>query len=161
MQANWDVSVFYTSFDDPALRADIDAIKTLTGQGQAMLVQDLPTLTKLESLVTQLETLTNKLSRAYLYCQLTLSVEAENREAFRILEELSALSVDTQVFQSACTRYIGTLTDLDTFIQSSPILRANDFVLREAQREAAHMLPESMEKWMLRMSLSGGVCQGV
>ncbi len=29
-------------------------------------------------------------------------------------------------------------------------------MLREAKREAAHMLPESMEKWMLRMSLSGG-----
>ena len=156
MQANWDVSVFYASFDDPALRTDIDAIKMLTVQGQTILAQDLPVLTKLESLVTQLETLTNKLSRTYLYCQLTLAVEAENREAFRILEELSALSVDTQVFQSACTRYIGTLTDLDTLIQSSPLLRANDFVLREAQREAAHMLPESMEKWMLRMSLSGG-----
>jgi hypothetical protein len=28
-----------------------------------------------------------------MFCQLTLAVEAENREAFRVLEELSALSV--------------------------------------------------------------------
>ncbi len=156
METTWDLSVFYRGFDDPALRADIDAARALTAEGHEILASELPVTEKLEKLVGQLETLVNKLSRAFMYCQLTLSVEAENREAFRMLEELSALNVDTQVFQSACTRYVGAVEDLESVITVSPKLAANAFALRESKREAAHMLPESMEKWMLRMSLSGG-----
>ena len=156
MEATWDLSVLYKGFDDPALRADILSLPALTAEGQALLKTDLPPAEKLVRLVTHMETLSNKLSRAFLFCQLTLAVEAENREAFRTLEELSALSVDAQVFRSACTRYIGGVEGLEALIAGHETLRQNAFVLREAQQEAKHMLPESMEKWMLRMSLSGG-----
>lgn len=156
MQPTWDLSVFYRGFDDPALREDIEAVKTLTHSGEALLKEALPEGEKLEKVVALLEALSNKLSRAYMYCQLTLAVEAENREAFRVLQELDTIAVDAQVLRSACTRYIGAVQGLDALIQSSPKLTANAFALREASREAAHMLPESMEKWMLRMSLSGG-----
>jgi pepF/M3 family oligoendopeptidase len=64
--------------------------------------------------------------------------------------------VDVEVFQSAFTRHIGSLEDLESLIAGSPLLTKNAFVLREARERAAHLLPESMEKWMLRMSLSGG-----
>ncbi|MCE5342746.1 MAG: M3 family oligoendopeptidase [Eubacteriales bacterium] len=155
MESTWDLSVFYSGFDDPALRSDIETIRTMTAQGVEMVKQDLPALQKLESIVSTLESLTNKLFRAFMFCQLTLAADAENREAFRTLEELSALNVDAQVFQSTCTRYIGTVEELDAVIAQSSILKANAFVLQEAKQQAAHMLPESMEKWMLRMSLSG------
>ncbi len=156
MQPTWDLSVFYQGFDDPALRADIQAVQAATAEGETLLATPLPEAEKLEKVVALLETLSNKLSRAYMYCQLSLAVEAENREAFRVLQQLDTIAVDTRVLQSACTRYIGALPDLEALIAQSPTLAANAFVLREASREAAHMLPESMEKWMLRMSLSGG-----
>ena len=156
MESTWDLSVFYRDFSDPALRADIEAIRSMTAEGHELLKADLNVVPKLEAIVAHLEALSDKLSRTYMYCQLTLAVEAENREAFRTLEELSALSVDTQVFHSACTRYIGGMEDLEAVIAASEKLTQNAFVIRESKREAEHMLPESMEKWMLRMSLSGG-----
>lgn len=156
MESTWDLSVFYQGFDDPALQADISAIRALTDEGMGLLQEDVPAQEKLVSVVEHLEALSDKLSRSYMFCQLTLAVDAENREAFRTLEELGALSVDTQVFQSACTRYIGGIEELDTYIRQNAKLSANRFVLEEARREAAYMLPEDMEKWMLRLSLSGG-----
>ena len=156
MEATWDLSVFYAGLDDPALRADIAALREMIPAGEALLKAEQPALPKLEAVVTQLEAIANRFARASMYCQLTLSVEAENREAFRLLEELSALAVDMQVFQSGCVRFVGALPDLEALIAQSPKLTQNAFALRESQREAAHMLPESMEKWMLRMSLSGG-----
>ena len=156
MQATWDLSVFYQDFSDPALRADVEALRTLTSPPPVMLSADQPNLWKLQEVVTALENLFNTLGKAFQFCQLTLAADTENREAFRMLEELSALSVDAQVYQSACTRWIGTLDNLDELIAASPLLQANAFVLREAHREAAHMLPENLERWMLRMSLSGG-----
>ncbi len=156
MESTWDLSIYYQGFDDPALRADIDAISTMTREGHALLKAALPEVIKLEKVVGHLEALTNKLSRTFSFCQLTLAVETENREAFRTLDELSTLYVDVQVFHSACTRYIGELNNLEEIIAQSDKLQQNGFVIREAQREAKHMLPESLEKWMLRMSLSGG-----
>lgn len=156
MESTWDLSEYYQGFDDPALRADIDAISTMTSEGHELLKAEMPEVQKLEKIVGHLEALTDKLSRAFSFCQLTLAVETENREAFRTLEELSTLYVDTQVFHSACTRYIGGLNNLEELIAKSDKLQQNGFVIREAQREAKHMLPENLEKWMLRMSLSGG-----
>ena len=72
------------------------------------------------------------------------------------MDQISQMMVDMEVFQSAVTRYIGGLENLDSLIEGSAKLRDNGFVLREAKERAAHMLPASMEKWMLRMSLSGG-----
>ncbi len=156
MESTWDLSEYYQGFDDPALRADIDAISTMTSEGHELLKAEMPEEQKLEKIVGHLEALTDKLSRAFSFCQLTLAVETENREAFRTLEELSTLYVDTQVFHSACTRHIGGLNNLEELIAKSDKLQQNGFVIREAQREAKHMLPENLEKWMLRMSLSGG-----
>ena len=156
MEPTWDLSFLYQGFSDPALHTDMEAVRTLAREGHALLEADLPMLQKLEKTVACLETLSNTLSRARMFCQLTLAVEAENREAFRTLEELDALSIHTQVYQSACTRFIGGVDNLEALIAASPVLQANGFILREAQREARHMLPESMESWMLRMSLSGG-----
>ena len=156
METTWDLSVFYRGLNDPALQMDIERLRAQTAEGHLLLEKDLPPVEKLEAIVTHLETLSDTMSKAFMFCQLTLAVEAENREALRTLETLDALSVDAQVFQSACTRWIGSLDTLDALIAQSEKLRTNAFILREAQREAAHMLPESMEKWMLRLSLSGG-----
>ena len=153
MQATWDLSVFYQDFSDPALRADVVALRTLTSQPPVMLSADQPNLWKLQEVVTALENLFNTLGKAFQFCQLTLAADTENREAFRMLEELSALSVDAQVYQSACTRWIGTLDNLDELIAASPLLQANAFVLREAHREAAHM---SRIRVSIRISSSGG-----
>ncbi len=156
MESTWDLSVFYKGFNDPALRADIEKLHTLIREGHELLTAELPKTEKLEAIIDRLETLNDMFSKTYMFCQLTLSTDSENREAFRTLEELSALGVDAQVFQSACTRCIGGVSDLEAEISKSVKLTTNAFILREAKREAAHMLPESMEKWMLRMSLSGG-----
>lgn len=153
-EQTWDLSVFYHGFDDPDLRGDIDGIKKLLEEGHALL--EGAGADKLESMLALLERVMNKLHRTFGYCQLVLSVEAENAVALRYMDELSTLYVDVEVLQSACIRYVGKLEDLESAISESENLQKHAFLLREFQLRAEHMLPESMEKWMLRMSLSGG-----
>lgn len=156
VEATWDLSVFYKGFDDPALKADLTDIQALTEGGNRLLAADLSDVEKLEKLVCQLEAQVYKLERTSLFCGLTLAVEAENRDAFRVQEALDALNVEAKLFQNGCTRWIGSVHNLDALIAQSPKLTANAFILREARNQAAHMAPESVEKWLLRMSLSGG-----
>ena len=66
METTWDLGVFYQNFNDPALRADIQAIPALVAQGHALLDAPLSDVERLERLVSQLEALQNKLSRTML-----------------------------------------------------------------------------------------------
>lgn len=152
----WDLTVFYNGFDDPALRRDIDAVKEQLSGVEAMLNAPKDDAAKLEDMVAVEERLTNLISRAFGYVQLTLSADTENGDALRYLDEFSNLMVDVQLALSKCIRYVGSVKDLDAAIEKSEVLRKNAFVLREAASTAEHMLPPDMEKWMLRMSLNGG-----
>ena len=125
-------------------------------KGLLFLKQDKDAATVLLEMNAHMEAYHSTLMRADMFCELTMAVDAENQKAFQALERVSALMVDFQVFASACTRFIGTVENLETVIDSNPELKKNEFALLEAREQAAHKLPESIERWMLRMSLSGG-----
>lgn len=156
MNETWDLSVFYQSFQDPALRADIDAIKELAAGTEALLSAQKPDADKLEDVVRAREKLTNLLNKTYGYVELTLAADTNHADALRYLGEMSNLMVDVQLAGSQWVRYVGGVADLEGCIAGSETLKANAFILREMAREAVHMLPADMEKWMLRMSLNGG-----
>ena len=48
---NWDLSVLYQGFDDPAFALDLESIGTLTQQLDALIAGDLPPATRLEQAV--------------------------------------------------------------------------------------------------------------
>ena len=152
----WDLSVFYQGFDDPALRADIDAIRSAAEGMESLLAQERPEAERLEAMVACLEDMTNRLSRAFGYAELTLAADTDNEGALRLMDELSTLMVEVQLCQSRCVRYMGSVSGLEALIESREPLRQNGFILREMARQSAHMLPADMEKWMRRMSLDGG-----
>ena len=155
-EGTWDLSVFYQDFDDPALRGDIDAIRAAAEGMEDLLAQDRPEADRLEAMVSCLEDMTNRLTRAYGYAELTLAADTENEGALRLMDELSALMVEVQLCQSRCARHVGGVSGLDQLIEGREALRENGFILREMARQSAHMLPAELEKWMLRMSLDGG-----
>ena len=156
METTWDLSVYYKGFDDPALAADMEKLAVMSDEGMQMLKQEADAETKLLSIVHFLEDYVGTLFRPYSYSSLVMSVDAEDQEAFKILERSSALLVNFKVFFSACKRYIKTVENLEAVIDGNPELKKNGFALLEARDQAEHMLDEGMERWMLRMSLSGG-----
>ncbi|MDD4076338.1 MAG: hypothetical protein PHC80_09585, partial [Eubacteriales bacterium] len=156
METTWDLGVFYQGFDDPAFIADVEKLGTMSGEGLAILKQDKDTASILAEMIAHGEDYSNTILRADSFCQLTMAADAENQQAFQSLERVSQLMVDYKVFISACTRFVGTVENLESLIESNPALKKNGFALLEMKQEAQHMLPEDLERWMLRMSLSGG-----
>ena len=105
MNETWDLSVFYQSFQDPALRADIDAIKELAAGTEALLSAQKPDADKLEDVVRAREKLTNLLNKTYGYVELTLAADTNHADALRYLGEMSNLMVDVQL---AGSQFVGT-----------------------------------------------------
>ena len=100
-EGTWDLSVFYQDFDDPALRGDIDAIRAAAEGMENLLAQDRPEADRLEAMVSCLEDMTNRLTRAYGYAELTLAADTENEGALRRLDELSAMMGEVPL-RAAC-----------------------------------------------------------
>ena len=151
----WDLSILYKGFDDPALRADIDSLKSLIASGNTLLDREAPATQKLEDVVTLQEDLSTVFGRIRLFLHLTIAADNTHAESLRLMDELSLVGVDMRLLDSRCTRYIGSLENLEELIAASERLQANDFFLREAAEESRHQLPAHMEKELLRMSLNG------
>ncbi len=153
--ATWDLSVFYMDFEDPALRRDIDSVGKILSEMEDILSAEACHLSKLEKLIEKEETLVYTLSRAFGFVQLTLAADTNNLDALKLLGEMSSLMVSVQLMSSKITRFVGAIQDIDAIIEKSELLKKNAFVIAEIKESASHMLPEDMEKWMLRMSLDG------
>jgi len=152
---NWDLSVLYKSFDDPALNSDLSAIAAMCEKLNGLCASQTPPLACLEQGVTLLSEMTDKFSRVSSYAQLTLSCDASHAAAAQTYDKAMNLYVPFQSAASAFERYVGQQENLEELIGQSLILQANAYWLRCAREQAKHLPDPQVEAWLLKMSLSG------
>ena len=155
MEMTWDLSVFYKGFDDPQLESDIQRVAELSHSAQTIAAESIGEVEKLEKMVAAASELNDLLSNLFGFIHLTLATECTNEEALRYQDRMSNMMVDVQLNTSAMVRLVGGIADLEACIAQSEVLTQHAFMLRETKEQAEHLLPEDMEKWMLRMSLDG------
>ena len=155
MEMTWDLSVFYKDFNDPQLESDIQRVAELSHSAQTIAAEAISDTEKLEKTVAASSELNNLLNNLFGFIQLTLATECTNEEALRYQDRMSNMMVDVQLNYSAIVRLVGGIADLEACIAQSDVLAEHAFMLRETKEQAEHLLPEDMEKWMLRMSLDG------
>lgn len=153
---NWDLSILYKDFSDPAFQKDMALIPQATEKLTALVESGLPPKELLEQAVDLTEGVSAVTERLSSFTALTLAVDAHNGPAAQAMDQLMNLSIGMQVAFSALTRYVGSVEALDAIIASSEKLSGCGFALLEMKEHAAHLLPKDLESWMLRMSLSGG-----
>ena len=155
MEMTWDLSVFYKGFDDPQLESDIQRVAELSHSASAIAAENISDVEKLEKMIAASSEMSNLLSNLFGFIQLNLATDCTNEDALRYQDRLSNMMVDVQLNHSAIVRLVGGVSDLEGCIASSDVLKAHAFMVRETKEQAEHLLPEEMEKWMLRMSLDG------
>ena len=157
MKENWDLSIFYTGFDDPAFAADLSSLPgRIEALSQAVRAENGDTTAKIRDVIARLEALYTVNERLALMTQLTLACDAGNEQANAAMTPLMQADVLSQQAMSAFSRYLSTVKNLDALIEGDPVVRANGYFLKNAARQAAHMLPEALEGPVLQMQLSGG-----
>ena len=157
MDWTWDLTVLYKDFDDPKIEADFDTLKKLCSEAQAALDQkEKEPLAFLEESVNRSEEISRLSSAIGNFAALTLAADASNEKAQQLMDRLEMFSVQLSLLDSAFTRYIGGIDDLEALIAKSEKLQKVDFFLRKSKEDAAHLPDEAIEEWLLKMSLSGG-----
>lgn len=157
MKTNWDLSVFYKGFDDPAFAGDMAAVP---GRIDALVAKiDAPAAdetTKLREIVEDLESLDTLLTSLHQMVFLTLATDANHPAANAAQTPLNRMGVACAQMESRLARYLASLDDLDAVIERDDVLRARGFALRERAEMARHELDPVIEGPVLRMQLSGG-----
>ncbi len=156
MKNTWDLSFLYKSFEDEAFQADMKRYPEMIAEASALLDAELPLLEKLEKLVDATEAISAIADRLYGFAGLTLAADANNSAAQQYDDKLSVIGNDAALVDSAFTRFVGGVEDLESLIAASDKLQSVAFVLREMKESAKHVLPAEIEPWMLQMRLSGG-----
>ena len=77
MKTNWDLSVFYGGFDDPAFAADLSSLPgRIEALSQAVRAENGDTTAKIRDVIARLEALYTVNERLALMTQLTLACES-------------------------------------------------------------------------------------
>ncbi|MBQ2989900.1 MAG: M3 family oligoendopeptidase [Clostridia bacterium] len=157
MKINWDLSVFYSGFDDPAYERDMNALPQKVAELARLI--DAPeddAAKKIRAVVDMVEKLTADMERVSLMNMLTISVDAEHPQANAAQTPMNRVFMAFAQCESSFARYLASVADLDAAIASDEELARRGFVLREYAQKARHQLNEAIEGPVLRMQLSGG-----
>lgn len=156
MNDRWDLSFFYNGFDDPAFQADLNAIPAMVQDARALLEGEMDDLTRLEKLTDANEAIMARVDNVSSFVSLTLAVDANNAAAAKYDDKLGLIYNELGLLDSAVTRFVGGLDNLEALIAASEKLQAVAFSLRETAKQAQHLIPAEVEPWVLEMKLSGG-----
>ncbi len=157
MKTTWDLTVFYDSFEDPQLIADLYSVPArIEAFGKAVSQETGDHAQKISALIRDYEALSTLLERLGMMVHLTLSCEAGNEAADAANAQLMRAYVQLAQVESSFARYLASVTDLEELIAHHELLQKNDFFLRSLVKAAKHNLPEALEAPVLKMQLSGG-----
>ncbi len=152
----WDLSRLYKGFDDPNFAADFEAAKAVTGELEALLqhpdTDECKQLVALINTFNKLETLTRRLGAMV---HLTLSVEAQNEQALAANDMMQNFMVRIKQCNSAFSRYVGSVSDLEALIEKNEVLKEHAFTLRETAKSAAHTIDPALEETVLKLRITG------
>jgi len=155
----WDLSVLYSGFDDPALEADFLRAEKAVQEQEAFfrgLSHDRSTVQQVEAAQDKLEELYALMANLGEFLFLTLAVDSTNADAMSRMDRLMKVENQFSQLSSALSRYLGTVDDLEEAIAASPKLARYAFVLREMRDDAAHQYPPDLEPLILQMQMTGG-----
>ena len=152
---NWDLTKLYSSFDDPKLEADLTGIFDDIAEANAFLDNAAPDKAGIEGVLARLEALTSKEMRFGLFIQMTLAVDATNKDALVRYDRLMRAEMERQKISSRAMRLAGGIEDLDALAKESEKIADSKFCLAEMMESYRHLIDPALEDTVLEMQMNG------
>lgn len=155
---NWNLSKLYTGFDDEKLRSDADAAFSRISDLQkaiAALPGGHPAET-LSAIIEDMKIASDLQIKVGSFTYLTLAVDANCEPARAFYDRIIQLNIEWAQVNSALSRFLGGVNDLDALIQGQPVLEEHAFMLHELKKAAAHTIDPTLEPVVLKMQMTGG-----
>lgn len=159
MELSWSLDELYTSFDSEAFKQDISKCTKLAHEIKQWVMEntadkDRPK-SKIEEFIDKMINFSSIISRLSGYAYLTQSVDAKNRKADKIIEELEKIASELAEPETVFQKWISSLENLEEIIASSKLLSEHKFYLMEKVDQSRHMLSDKEEALIAKMESTG------
>ena len=155
MNAEWSLTGLYAGFDDPALKADLEAcqvqVAEFTAFSQAL--EGEPAQVALRA-IRSMEQGEELLSKVGIYASLCMSVNARDEAAAACMGKVLALSGSVTGPQTLVQRYLAA-QDIDALIAAEPALEPYRYLLECIRDDDRYLLSAKEEQLMALYAISG------
>ncbi|MBQ2306508.1 MAG: M3 family oligoendopeptidase [Clostridia bacterium] len=153
----WDLSILYSGFDDPALKADVDDMARAIEEGKqlAALAGSIPHKDLLHRYIDNNERVSTLADKLFIFANLRYATDTSDMEATAMTGKLQAMLSETAAPDTVLKQAISRMEDLDELIESDAALKDYAFLLREIREESKYLLSENEEKVFALMNISG------
>ena len=157
MNSEWSLDVLYKGFDDPRLAQDMAKVDEKIAELNALAAKltDMSGRDALLAYIRLSEEMTRLVSDLYSFAGLRSATNARDNEASSALGRLMAKLGSTAKAETAARKHIARLEDLDALIESDPILKEYEYLLKNIREEDKHTLSEDCEQIMALYNISG------
>lgn len=156
MNSKWSLDVLYKGYDDPKFAADEARLEQLIKQFSAF-AADLKGDPK-DELVKALklnEQIIGTASDLFSFASLSQSTDTSDVQAAAVLGRLSSKMSQMAGPRTALVQYVAGLDDLDSIIDSDPLLKEHEFFLHNIKEESRYTLSPEVEQAISLYEISG------
>lgn len=159
MELSWSLDELYTSFDSEAFKQDISKCTKFAHEIKQWVMENTADKerpkSKIEEFIDKMINFSSIISRLSGYAYLTQSVDAKNRKADKIIEELEKIASELAEPETVFQKWISSLEKLEDIIASSKLLSEHKFYLMEKVEQSKHMLSDKEEALIAKMESTG------
>ncbi|HCT64867.1 MAG TPA: oligoendopeptidase F [Lachnospiraceae bacterium] len=157
----WNLDTLYSSFSSEKFKNDQTTAKNYISEINAWsktnLTNNLNVIEKTEYYINFMNSFGQIFSLLTEYCQLTLSTDAENETALKILESLEELETEITPSQIAFEQWFAAQADVENIITSSPLLVEHSFYLNQILTNSKYLLSQKEEIIIAKMRNTGSL----
>ncbi|MBU5225067.1 M3 family oligoendopeptidase [Clostridium senegalense] len=159
MDMKWDLDRIYTSFDSEKFKSDINSLNEYVTIINEWASKNFISINDATSKLEKFLKLTNEYKslylRLYCYAYLLISVDAENKEAMDMLDEIAEKNDELTKSSIIFIKWLNNINNLDDIICSSPYISEHKSYLYEIYSKSKNMLSENEENLIVKMQSTG------
>ena len=158
MNYEWSLDIFYKGIDDPSFSSDMQRLEELVARVKSLMPSLDPadpraTLRTVIELKEEMAVLTRRL---FGYFSLRRSTNSTDSEVASYQTKLQRLMASTAKENVIFEKYVGSVEDLDSVLESDELLSQYKFYFSEVKKSVSHNMSDDAEAIFAQMNISGG-----
>lgn len=159
MNQRWSLDELYKSFESHEFKHDyekcVKEVEKIKEWAESNLKDTTHAARKMREYVKIMNEFYLLYTRLYSFAQLTMSVDAKNEKALKVVEGLEERSTELTKPQVNFEKWLGTINNIEELIQSDSHLKEFEFFFKENLEKSKYLLSDKEEVLISKMQTTG------
>ena len=159
MNQRWSLDELYKSFESKEFKKDyekcIKDIERIKEWAESNFKDSSDAAHKMRRYIKTINEFYMLYTRLYSYAQLTVSVEARNEKALKVIDCLEEKATELTKPEVSFQKWLGTISNINEIIASDSYLKKFEFFFRENLEKSKYLLSDEEEVLISKMKTTG------